>query len=152
MSRSYNAPSPRRSRPRRTPGDADPWLAPSLDDLARLAEAALADLPAALRSPVTGVALVVEDFPDDGVCAEMELESPFDLMGLYAGVPFGEKESFGTPQDVDRIFLYRRPILDYWCESGEDLDHLVRHVLLHEIGHHYGFSDDDMERLEAEVG
>lgn len=127
-------------------------VAPTLDDIAGIAEAALAGLPTVLSAPVAGVVLVVEEFPDDDVAAEMSLDSPFDLMGLYVGVPFGEKELTGTPQDLDRIILYRRPILDYWSESGEDLTHLVRHVLIHEIGHHYGFSDEDMDRLEAEAG
>ena len=92
-------------------------------------------------------------FPDEETEQEMELESPFDLLGLYRGVAlphvsFGE----GVPRlDVDRIFLYRRPILDYWCETGEDLTSLVKHVLIHEIGHHFGFSDDDMERIEDEA-
>ncbi len=139
-------------RPSRPPGVRRFTVAPTLEDIAAIADAALAALPRALRAPVSGVALVVEEFPDDGVAADMALDSPFELMGLYAGVPFGEKDLAGTPQDVDRIILYRRPILDYWAESGEDLTHLVRHVLIHEIGHHYGFSDDDMERLEADAG
>jgi predicted Zn-dependent protease with MMP-like domain len=79
----------------------------------------------------------------------MELDSAFDLLGLYRGVALGDKSIFDTPQDVDMIHLYRRPILDYWCESGEDLQHLIRHVLIHEIGHHFGFSDEDMEAIEA---
>ena len=78
----------------------------------------------------------------------MELESPFDLLGLYRGVSLDRKSvADGTPH-IDMIFLYRRPILDYWCETGEDLEHVVRHVLLHEIGHHFGFSDDDMHSIE----
>ena len=83
----------------------------------------------------------------------MGLESPFDLLGLYRGVSL-PLQSFGdsTPRsDVDMIFLYRRPILDYWCETGEDLTSLVKHVLIHEIGHHFGLSDDDMERIEDEA-
>jgi predicted Zn-dependent protease with MMP-like domain len=79
----------------------------------------------------------------------MELESPFDLLGLYRGVSLDNKSVMATPSDLDMIYLYRRPLLDYWCESGEDLAHLVRHVLIHEIGHHFGFSDDDMEAIEA---
>ena len=81
----------------------------------------------------------------------MGLESPFDILGLYRGVPLPHK-SVADPRPItDMIFLYRRPILDYWCETGEDLYRVVRHVLIHEIGHHFGFSDDDMERLEAET-
>ena len=91
-----------------------------------------------------------EDFPDPETVMEMGLQSPFDLMGLYSGVPVGEKDGSTMPA-VDMIFLYRRPLLDYWCETEEDLPHLVRHVLIHEIGHHFGFSDQDMITIEAEV-
>ena len=80
---------------------------------------------------------------------EMECESPFDLLGLYAGVDMGRKSVTEVAENVDMIFLYRRPILDYWCESGDDLVDVVRHVLIHEIGHHFGLSDEDMERIEA---
>ncbi|NNG04538.1 MAG: metallopeptidase family protein [Inquilinus sp.] len=117
-----------------------------------MADAAMATIPARLRAMVDGVAIRVEDFPDDEMAREMELESPFDLLGLYVGIPFGEKSVTATAQHPDLIFLYRRPILDYWCETGEDLVHVVRHVLIHEIGHHFGFSDADMEALEAEAG
>jgi len=122
---------------------------PSLADIDSLARAALNVLPPELRTFTEGVIVQVEEFPDDDVCQEMELESPFDILGLYQGVSLAEKRieaSGGTP---DLVFLYRRPILDYWCETGEDLAHIVRHVLIHEIGHHFGFSDDDMETLEA---
>ena len=81
----------------------------------------------------------------------MELETPFDLLGLYRGVDIGHKSTSTIANDVDMIFLYRRPLLDYWCETGEDLTQLVRHVLIHEIGHHFGLSDDDMERIEDSV-
>src|SRR3546814_5256122 len=78
----------------------------------------------------------------------MDCESPFDLLGLYRGVNLAQKSTYDTPDDLDMIYLYRRPILDYWCDSGEDLAEVVKHVLIHEIGHHFGFSDDDMERSE----
>ena len=76
---------------------------------------------------------------------------PFDLLGLYQGVSMMERGAGHVANDIDRIFLYRRPILDYWCESQEDLPHIVRHVLIHEIGHHFGLSDDDMEAIEAKA-
>ena len=79
----------------------------------------------------------------------MKLESPYELLGLYRGVSLDEKSVSESPQDVDMIFLYRTPLLDYWCETGEDLSHLIRHVLIHEIGHHFGFSDADMEKIES---
>lgn len=123
--------------------------APDLADIEALAREALATVPDILRSKVEGVIIRVEDFPDPATEREMGLQSPFDLLGLYRGVPFGEKGVSTAPQDIDMIFLYRRPLLDYWCETGEDLTHLVRHVLIHEIGHHFGFSDEQMEAIEA---
>ena len=124
---------------------------PGLDEIEVMAREALAAIPAELRRFVGDVAICVAEFPDTETEEEMGLESPFDLLGLYSGTAIGEKSVADAPQDVDMIFLYRRPILDYWCESGEDLAHIVRHVMIHEIGHHFGFSDDDMERIEAEA-
>jgi len=124
---------------------------PGADDIEAIARKALASLPAELRNPVEGVVIRVDEFPDAETEAELELESPFDLLGLYHGVSIDRRSVSDTPEDVDMIFLYRRPILDYWCESGDDLAHVVRHVLIHEIGHHFGFSDEDMDRIEAEA-
>jgi predicted Zn-dependent protease with MMP-like domain len=124
---------------------------PSLDDLAALAERALATIPEALRAHVGNVVLRVDEFPDEEVERDMELESPFDLLGLYRGVDLLHQSVSDPRANVDMIFLYRRPLLDYWCETGEDLAAVVRHVLIHEIGHHFGFSDEDMERLEREA-
>jgi predicted Zn-dependent protease with MMP-like domain len=122
---------------------------PSADDLQRLGQAVLAELPKPFRGLIHGVVVRVQDFPDDATLREMELESPFDLLGLYHGVPVGRGSGFDMPrQDVDMIFLYRRPLLDYWCETGEPLADIVRNTLIHEIGHHFGFSDDDMDQIE----
>lgn len=138
-------------RGRRVPPPRPRFTAPpGLDDIADLAERALADIPQPLRGMVAGVSIQVEDFPDEATERDMGLESPFDLLGLYVGTPFGEQSVTESREHVDVIQLYRRPILDYWCDSGEDLPHIVRHVLIHEIGHHFGFSDEDMERLENE--
>jgi predicted Zn-dependent protease with MMP-like domain len=93
----------------------------------------------------------VLDFPDDDTLEEMDCESPFDLLGLYRGVDLLRKSTYDSAEDLDMIYLYRRPILDYWCDSGEDLAEVVKHVLVHEIGHHFGFSDDDMDRIERAV-
>lgn len=123
--------------------------APSLADIDEIAREALGTIPAALRALARDVVILVEEFPDQETEADMELESPFDILGLYRGVPIGEKSVSAQPHDVDRIFLYRRPLLDYWCDSAETLSHVIRHVLIHEIGHHFGLSDDDMERIEA---
>ncbi|HXM69785.1 MAG TPA: metallopeptidase family protein [Thermoanaerobaculia bacterium] len=122
---------------------------PGLDDLAAIGRRALATVPAELARFVQNVVIRVEEFPDEEVEEAMDLESPFDLLGLYRGVSLNRKSVSGQAHDVDMIFLYRRPILDYWSETGEDLFQLVRHVLIHEIGHHFGLSDEDMERLEG---
>lgn len=123
--------------------------APSLDNLEAMARDALETLPDQLRQFTTDIVIHVTEFPDDAVVTEMELEGPFDILGLYQGIALNEQtvEASGTLPNM--VFLYRRPILDYWCETGEDLAHIVRHVLIHEIGHHFGFSDADMEALEA---
>jgi predicted Zn-dependent protease with MMP-like domain len=126
-------------------------LPPTLDDLSELAQQAFATIPAELRHHVDGVIIRVDEFPDEDTEREMELETPFDLLGLYRGVDIGHKATTTIANDVDMIFLYRRPLLDYWCETGEDLTQLVRHVLIHEIGHHFGLSDEDMERIEGTV-
>ncbi len=123
--------------------------APTLDDIEAIAGEAFATIPQALAQHVTDVVIHVVDFPDDETMEVLELESPFDLLGLYQGISLDRKSVADTLTDVDRIYLYRRPLLDYWCETGEDLYHVVRHVLIHEIGHHFGFSDDDMEAIEA---
>ncbi len=128
-----------------------PRLAPSLVDLEDLAQRAFLAIPEEFRALVGNVVIRVEDFPDAETEAEMELESPFDILGLYRGVSLAQKGLMDQPSQLDMIFLYRRPLLDYWCETGETLDHVVRHVLIHEIGHHFGLSDDDMERIEQEA-
>jgi len=124
---------------------------PSLEDLEAIAEAAYAGIPRALTRHVDNVVIRVVDFPDDETMDEMGCETEFDLLGLYRGVDLSRKSTFDVVTNVDMVFLYRRPLLDYWCETGEDLTHLVRHVLIHEIGHHFGLSDDDMERIEAQA-
>ncbi|MBM3580622.1 MAG: metallopeptidase family protein [Alphaproteobacteria bacterium] len=121
---------------------------PDLADLDLLAREALASLPEVLRRHVADVPIRIEDFPDAETEKEMDLDSPFDLLGLYRGVSLDRKSVADAPHDIDIIFLYRRPILDYWSETGEDLYHVVRHVLIHEIGHHFGLSDEEMERIE----
>lgn len=122
---------------------------PTIADIEALAYDALSVIPDELRVHVGDVVIRVEDFPDEEVAAEMEIESPFDLLGLYQGVSLDRRSVSDPGGGIDMIFLYRRPILDYWCESGETLPRLVRHVLIHEIGHHFGFSDEDMDRIEA---
>jgi predicted Zn-dependent protease with MMP-like domain len=122
---------------------------PSLDDLDSIAREALATVPDELFQHCREVVIRVEELPDEETIKELELESPFDLLGLYRGVALHRKSMLDIPNGVDMIFLYRRPLLDYWCETESDLLALVRHVLIHEIGHHFGFSDADMERIET---
>jgi predicted Zn-dependent protease with MMP-like domain len=123
--------------------------APTLGDIEAIAAEAFATIPGDLARHVADVAIYVTDFPDDETMEAMEMESPFDLLGLYQGISLDQKSVADSLTETDRIYLYRRPLLDYWCETGEDLYHVVRHVLIHEIGHHFGFSDDDMEAIEA---
>ena len=131
-------------------GKAPALLPPTREDIERLAGEAFLTIPAALRRHVSNVVFCVEDFPDAEVEREMELESPFDLLGLYRGISLPRRGANILRRANDMIFLYRRPLLDYWCETGQPLFDIVRHVVIHEIGHHFGFSDDDMERIEAE--
>jgi predicted Zn-dependent protease with MMP-like domain len=126
-------------------------LSPTLADIERLANEAFATIPEELRKHVANVVFRIEDFPDEATEKQMGLESPFDLLGLYRGIAIPHHSTGLVRQGNDMIFLYRRPLLDYWCETGEDLAAVVRHVLIHEIGHHFGFSDADMHRIESEA-
>lgn len=128
-----------------------PALAPTAADIEALARAELTRIPEPLRRHVRDVVIRVEEFCDAEIERDMGLDSPFDLLGLYHGTSLNQRSVGDVAHDLDRIFLYRRAILDYWCETGEALDHIVRHVLIHEIGHHFGFSDDDMERIEEDA-
>ena len=123
--------------------------APSLDDFARLAREAFDGLPEPFRSLAGDVVIRVDDFADDETLAMMEMEDPFELTGLYHGVDLGRRDEMGPAPEASRIFLYRRPILDEWCERGDvGLSEIIAHVLIHEIGHHFGLDDDQIHGIE----
>ncbi len=126
-------------------------VVPSLADFEVMAAAAWSRLPPEFRQMCGDLIIRCEDFAMDDVLDELGIESPFDLMGLYQGVSLDQKSVLDGPRDPDMVFLYRRAILDYWIEEGETLGDLITHVLVHEIGHHFGFSDADMSEIEAEA-
>jgi predicted Zn-dependent protease with MMP-like domain len=124
--------------------------APDLAAFEALALKAHAGLPEEFLTLTGEVLIEVAEFPEDDVLDELELESPFDLLGLFQGVGMAHGAATAmTGQLPNRVTLYRRPILDYWAENDETLGQIVTHVLVHEIGHHFGLSDDDMEAIEA---
>jgi predicted Zn-dependent protease with MMP-like domain len=125
---------------------------PTEEDIRAMAEVALAAMPERLACHVRGVAILVEEVADDETLDDMGIESPWDLTGLYRGIPMTQRSVSNPVAFPDAIFLYREAILLEWIETGEDLRKLVASVLVHEIAHHFGFSDADIERIEAEMG
>lgn len=123
--------------------------APGLADVEELAAAAYAELPASFRALCEGLVIRVADFPEDEVLDELGLQSEFDLLGLFQGVGLAQRSVTAPPVWPNMVWLFRRPILDYWAEREETLGAVVTHVLVHEIGHHFGLSDADIERIEA---
>lgn len=129
-----------------TPADA---IAPGLEYLLTLAEAAREALPPPFRLPARAVRLVVEDLADPEILAALEIEDPFELSGLYDGIPLTEKRLSEPDPRPDQVFLFRRAILDEWIERGNvSLSELVTHVLIHELAHHFGWSDDDIAAID----
>ena len=126
--------------------------APSLAEMEAMAHEILQRLPKAFRDLCDDVILRVEDFPTEEVLNEMEAESEFDLLGLFQGIGLPQQSHDDVARLPNMIWLYRRPMLDYWAEHDEALGDIVRHVLIHEIGHHFGLSDDDMAAIEASAG
>jgi predicted Zn-dependent protease with MMP-like domain len=125
--------------------------APSLEELEIIADDAYRRLPSEFRSLCGDLLIRIEDFATDEVLDGLGIDSPFDLLGLYSGVDLARKSVMDVSTLPDMVFLYRRPILDYWSEHEDTLGQIVTHVLVHEIGHHFGLSDADMEAIEAEL-
>ena len=126
-------------------------LAPSAADIEALARTSLERLPEPFASHLRDVVLQVEELADDETLLSMGIDDPFELSGLYHGLPIGQKSVELSGTLPDRIFLYRRAILDEWAADGETLEHLVHHILVHEVGHHFGLLDDDMHALEDQA-
>lgn len=125
--------------------------APAVDEIEAIARAALARLPERFTSQIGDVVLQVEELADDETLAALGIDDPFELSGIYEGIPLHEKSISQTGAMPDRIRLFRRALLDEWAEGGEDLEHLVAHVAIHEVGHHFGLSDETMHALEDEA-
>jgi predicted Zn-dependent protease with MMP-like domain len=126
-------------------------FAPDAAEIERLADAAIARLPEEFRVHLAGVVLRVEEFAEEDVLSELGIEDPFDLTGLYSGRPIGERSSMHSGELPAMIHLYRRPLLDEWADTGVALEDLVTHVIVHEAGHHFGFSDAEMHAIEAQA-
>ena len=124
---------------------------PSADEIEAIARAALAALPAPFADSLGDVVLLVEEFADDETLSAMDIDDPFELSGIYEGVPLTERSVEQSGTLPERIRLFRRPILDEWAGGDDTLEHLIAHVLIHEVGHHFGLSDDDMHALEDTV-
>ena len=133
------------------PTDWSTATAPSLADFEALAQTAWNKLPAEFRTMAGDIVIRIEDFATDDILDDLDVEDPFELTGLYQGVSLDKKSLNDGSREPDMVFLYRRAILDEWSAGEEELGHLVAHVLIHEIGHHFGFSDDDMEAIEVRV-
>ena len=124
---------------------------PSAEEMEAIARKALQSLPGPFAGHLSDVVLVIEDFADDETLDAMGIEDPFDLTGIYEGIPLTERSVDHSGTLPDRIRLFRRPIIDEWAGGDDSLEHLVAHVLVHEVGHHFGLSDEDMHALEEAV-
>lgn len=125
---------------------------PSAEEIEEIARAALRSLPSPFADTLGDIHLAVEDFADEETLASMGIEDPFELTGLYEGVPLTERSVEQSGSLPDRIRLFRAPLLDEWAAGDDTLEHLIAHVLIHEVGHHFGLSDDDMHALEDAAG
>ena len=126
-------------------------FAPDAAAIERLAESAIAGLPETFRRHLVNVVLRIEDFADDAVLAELGVEDPFEISGLYSGRSLDKQDSWVSGELPPMIHLYRRPLLDEWAETGVSLEELVTHVIVHEVGHHFGYSDAEMHAIEDQA-
>lgn len=124
-------------------------FAPDAARIEALALATLARLPEAFRTHLGAIVVQVHDYADDALLDKMEIEDALELTGVYQGRPLGDKSVSDSGALPDMIQLFRMPILFEWADTGVALEELVAHVMIHEIGHHFGLSDDDMHALEA---
>lgn len=124
-------------------------LSPSIDEMEIMALECYAHLPEEFRTLTGEIVIQVAEFPNDEIMDDLSLETPFDLLGLFEGRGIADRWNPQTGDGPNRVTLYRRPILDYWSENEETLGDIINHVLIHEIGHHFGLSDEDMERIES---
>ena len=124
---------------------------PSTEEIEAIARRTLQRMPEPFAAHLPGMVLLVQDFADDETLAAMDIDDPFDLTGIYEGIPIGEKSVEQSGAMPDRIRLFRRPILDEWADGEDTLEHLVAHVLIHEVGHHFGLSDEAMHALEDSI-
>ena len=141
--REHHTPMPRAMRRFGSP--------PSADEMEAIARRVLDSLPEPFASHLPNVVLLIEDFADDRTLKAMDIEEPFDLTGIYEGIPITERSVELSGTMPDRIRLFRRPILDEWADGEDTFEQLVAHVLVHEVGHHFGLSDEDMHALEEAV-
>jgi len=123
---------------------------PTAEDIEAIARASMEALPDPFAGHLRHVVLQIDEYADDALLAQMGIEHPLDLTGVYEGIPIGERSVETSGTLPDRIRLFRQPILAEWAEEGEPLEHLVRHILIHEVGHHFGLSDEDMHALEEQ--
>ena len=124
---------------------------PSAEEIEAIARRALESLPAPFAANLGDVVLLVEEFADEDTLQAMDIDDPFELTGIYEGIPLTERSVEQSGTLPDRIRLFRRPILDEWADGDDTLEHLVAHVLIHEVGHHFGLSDEDMHALEDAI-
>ena len=127
-------------------------FAPDAAEIERLAEAAIARLPAHFRAHLGNVVVRIEEFADDEVLESLGIDNVFELSGLYHGRSIDKQSSWVSGELPAMIHLYRRALLDEWAETGVSLEELITHVIVHEVGHHFGFSDEEMHAIEAEAG